>query len=326
MLTQASKLISLSLVLGLATLGACDDPQSAACDDPSVGVEDDRGSTGKADGALHGSCEDACGGKATGGTCYCDAQCAKYGDCCGDYEAVCLEPEPEPELVCAGTLFVLANEDGVHRLYRGSVLDATLETVGPIEWDSDLWELAAVSPNLAYAVDRSQDILVGIDLGTAGIVSQVALDADMHNNGRGLFVRDGELFGLFERDDLRRIDPTTGATTTTATLSGIDGASESMVFCGGAVLAAASPEGSPQGQNLYEVAADGALSLRGPIGDAFIDIDTLSCGGMGQLYGVDTHPEIGRDLHQIDAATGTRIFLASLPVAGGINGLQVVSF
>jgi len=329
MFSQATHPIALSLVLAVAALaGGCDDPQSAECNAPAA-VEDERGTVGKADGALTGTCEDACGGKSTGGTCYCDAQCSKYGDCCTDYEPVCLgpDPKPEPEPVCSGTLHVLTDDDGVHRLYRGSALDPSVELVGQVEWDSDLWELAAVSPGLAYAVDRNQDILVGIDLATAGVVSQTPLDADMHNNGRGLFVRNGELFGLFEREELRRIDPTTGTTTAVATLSGINGATESMASCGDTVLAAASPSGSPQGENLYEVdLGDGALSLRGPIGDSFIDIDTLTCGGMGQLYGVDAHPEVGQDLYQIDAATGTRIFLAQLPVTGSINGLQIATF
>lgn len=35
------------------------------------------------------SCVDACGGSSADGSCYCDASCEYYGDCCGDYAAVC---------------------------------------------------------------------------------------------------------------------------------------------------------------------------------------------------------------------------------------------
>jgi len=45
------------------------------------------------------SCSGSCGDKAPSG-CWCDEQCAKYGDCCSDKAAVCdapPEPEPEPE-------------------------------------------------------------------------------------------------------------------------------------------------------------------------------------------------------------------------------------
>jgi pyruvate,water dikinase len=53
-------------------------------------VADERGPLGKADAI--GSCStgdgDQCGGKSDG-TCWCDEECAKFGDCCGDYVAVC---------------------------------------------------------------------------------------------------------------------------------------------------------------------------------------------------------------------------------------------
>lgn len=42
------------------------------------------------------SCVDSCGGQAPGG-CYCDDQCEQFGDCCSDFTAECLEPDPEPE-------------------------------------------------------------------------------------------------------------------------------------------------------------------------------------------------------------------------------------
>lgn len=43
------------------------------------------------------SCEGACGGQAAGG-CWCDDQCTKYGDCCGDVVAAC-----DPQNSCAGS-------------------------------------------------------------------------------------------------------------------------------------------------------------------------------------------------------------------------------
>ncbi len=41
------------------------------------------------------SCQDKCGGTATDNACYCDAACQKYGDCCDDYQSVCVD-EREP--------------------------------------------------------------------------------------------------------------------------------------------------------------------------------------------------------------------------------------
>ena len=78
-----------ALVLPLFLLGAC------ASHDPNDGSEpggpsEERGPLGKADST--GSCEDQgqsyCGGKSKG-SCWCDATCAKYGDCCADVESAC---------------------------------------------------------------------------------------------------------------------------------------------------------------------------------------------------------------------------------------------
>ena len=39
------------------------------------------------------SCDDNCGSQAPGG-CWCDSQCSSFGDCCSDYQALCLQPSP----------------------------------------------------------------------------------------------------------------------------------------------------------------------------------------------------------------------------------------
>lgn len=40
-----------------------------------------------------GTCEGSCGVQSRNG-CWCDDQCKLYGDCCADYEALCLTPQP----------------------------------------------------------------------------------------------------------------------------------------------------------------------------------------------------------------------------------------
>lgn len=52
-----------------------------------------------------GSCTpDDCGGQASDGTCYCDASCSTYGDCCGNYEATCDGDDPLPPPTPTGTI------------------------------------------------------------------------------------------------------------------------------------------------------------------------------------------------------------------------------
>ena len=79
-------------------LGAC--TTSATSDG-----EGDRGPIGKSD--LLGSCEDACGGPASEGNCFCDDVCAVVGDCCSDKVTLCGGDDPTE---CA--LSCLAECDG----------------------------------------------------------------------------------------------------------------------------------------------------------------------------------------------------------------------
>ena len=62
------------------------DPDSP---DPGPSGEQTRAPIGKAD-SLSGSCSagDVCGGQSNG-SCWCDDQCSKYGDCCSDYAQAC---------------------------------------------------------------------------------------------------------------------------------------------------------------------------------------------------------------------------------------------
>lgn len=78
------KLVFRSLPLVALVVGcASADPNSPETGDPG---SDGRGPLGKADSS--GSCVDRCGGQSDG-TCWCDAQCAQYGDCCDDIETAC---------------------------------------------------------------------------------------------------------------------------------------------------------------------------------------------------------------------------------------------
>ena len=58
----------------------------AACSDDDT--THDRGPIGKADSI--GSCAGSeCDGQAADGNCFCDSECAQFGDCCGDFVEVC---------------------------------------------------------------------------------------------------------------------------------------------------------------------------------------------------------------------------------------------
>ncbi|MFO7562124.1 MAG: M12 family metallo-peptidase [Enhygromyxa sp.] len=60
------------------------EPDPAPQPDPGPGPQPEAG------------CEGACGAKSPAG-CWCDSQCSQYGDCCGDYQEVCVSPAPDDE-------------------------------------------------------------------------------------------------------------------------------------------------------------------------------------------------------------------------------------
>jgi hypothetical protein len=62
-----------------------------ACVSTEDSASEERGPLGKADGT--GSCVGHCGEKSAG-TCWCDDQCADFGDCCSDKALVCDGAEP----------------------------------------------------------------------------------------------------------------------------------------------------------------------------------------------------------------------------------------
>lgn len=77
---QILALFSLAAIAGAACLhgdGAVDPDRDG-----------ERGPLGKAD--QFGSCEGTlCDGRSPTGPCYCDDECQRFGDCCGDYRLVC---------------------------------------------------------------------------------------------------------------------------------------------------------------------------------------------------------------------------------------------
>ncbi len=75
----------------------------ASCTD-HADSNSDRGPLGKAD-SVGGTCEDSCGEKSDG-DCWCDEECAYYGDCCADKVALCDAPT-----LCGGWLGNTCEDD-----------------------------------------------------------------------------------------------------------------------------------------------------------------------------------------------------------------------
>ena len=81
--------LTLALLTTTFTVTACDDAGMRGDDNLAQAPEaGERGGAGKADAI--GSCApEDCGGQSSSGSCWCDDECAQYGDCCADIAPVC---------------------------------------------------------------------------------------------------------------------------------------------------------------------------------------------------------------------------------------------
>lgn len=223
-------------------------------------------------------------------------------------------------------LYVKTSLPSVNTVFRVSMDTFDAHQVGLVPYGS-LLSMVAPGPTqtAAYTYDRVADVLFTIDLTDASIVSSVALDDDIFQNGRGLATApDGTVYGIFRNSDLKTIDPATGVTTFVSTISGLGSSSlagpEAMTFAPDGTLYVAAAPGNRWGRHLYTLdIPSGLLSLIGPIGSTFIDIDHLAYGPDDFLYGFDTKSGPYTELFQINPASGDRTFVGELPPAA--NGL-----
>jgi len=88
------------LSVGLVVAGAlagCDEPVDEGDPEPAVQAPGGRGDADadEVEARAGGSCVGHCGDMSPDG-CWCDSQCAQYGDCCADKAQVCDGPPPDP--------------------------------------------------------------------------------------------------------------------------------------------------------------------------------------------------------------------------------------
>ncbi len=92
-------LLGCCVAMGMSLTVGCDEPIEG---EPADQAADERGRGDVEDAdaddvefRADGSCQGVCGGQAPGG-CWCDSQCAQYGDCCADKVQICDGPPPPP--------------------------------------------------------------------------------------------------------------------------------------------------------------------------------------------------------------------------------------
>ena len=177
--------------------------------------------------------------------------------------------------------FLMSGDDGgLYFLEQGE----TAELIGILQPESDLSGLVNFGDFL-LTLDRGSNEIITIDKSTAAIVSEVPLDVDVFITRRGIAVNEsGVVFGIFDGNQLRTVNTTTGATNLVAVVSGAERIEALAFGIDGTLFAAGSEEDDLNSENVYTLNIDtGVLELIGATG--VTDLDALTVGQDGMLYG-----------------------------------------
>jgi hypothetical protein len=207
-------------------------------------------------------------------------------------------------------------------LYRVTEsLDST--KIGTIPVEGDLWEIVSAPEENVYIVDRASNTLLTVRLNDASVLTSVQLDNDVYVSTRGLDVSsDNTMYGLLPGLELRTVDPLTGTTHFLTTITGTARLEALAISPDGTFYLAGNPDGDKYSDNLYTLNIEtGSVSLVGIMNVS--DIDTLSFGPDGFLYGTDSEAGILSELYKIDPITASVQNLGSLGLIE-VNGLLAI--
>jgi hypothetical protein len=191
--------------------------------------------------------------------------------------------------------------------------------LGHVSVGTDLSGLVVAGPDRLYTFDRDGNSLITVSASDASVLSVVALDRDCLVGPRGFDLSPGGvLYGVFGGMELRTVDPSTGQTTLVAGISGAGaGMLEALAFSPGGTLYSVGSD------RLFTLDPETAvLSLIGSLNVS--DIDCLTYGLDGFLYGTDSLVGYQADLYRIDPVT------AHLDIVGNtavyeVNGIAAVA-
>lgn len=195
--------------------------------------------------------------------------------------------------------------------------------IGTVSVGTDLYELVAASPTQLYTFDRDGNTLIIVDRSNGALFSTTQLDQDIQVSRRGFDLSPtGVLYGLLPGMQLRTIDPITGATTFIANVTGAARV-EAIAFApDGRLYAVGSADDNASSESLYVLSTStGELTYVGRM--AVTDMDALTFGADGFLYGVDSQAGRMAHLMKIDPATAVVEDLGNTGVSEA-NGIVAI--
>lgn len=190
-----------------------------------------------------------------------------------------------------------------NELYRVTVPLTAPTRIAAVQLGTAAFELIEASPTRLYVFDTVANDLTVLDRFNGEIIRTTPLDQDVFSTRRG-FDRspDGVLYGVLPGMQLRTIDPLTGTTTFIANITGAARV-EAIAFApDGTLYAAGSIANNSTSETLFSLSTTtGELT---PIGLMnVVDVDDLTFGSDGFLYGVDSQAGVLTHLLKIDPAT-----------------------
>ena len=218
--------------------------------------------------------------------------------------------------------FILLSNDN-NTLHRATLPLGTPKPIGALGRSGNFIELIEADAVGLYAFERVANTLFVLNRFDGSVIRSAALDQDLFVTRRGFDLSpDGILYGVLPGMQLRTVNSITGGTTFVASITGAARV-EALAFSdNGTLFAAGSIADNSSSETLFTLSTStGALTQVGPMGS--YDIDDLTFGPDGFLYGVDTFD--GREAHllRIDPLTASVVDLGSTGVTT-VSGLVAV--
>ncbi len=210
-----------------------------------------------------------------------------------------------------------------NELYRITLPLTTPTRIAEADLGTTAFELIEADPTRLYTFDTAANTLTVLDRFSGDVLGTTLLDQDVFGTRRGFDLSpDGVLYGVLPGMQLRTVDPITGATTF---ITNITGAAriEAIAFApDGTLYASGSIADNASSETLFTLSAtSGELTPVGLMNAT--DVDDLTFGPDGFLYGVDSQAGVMTHLLRIDPETAAVEDLGSTGVTE-ITGLVAI--
>ena len=216
---------------------------------------------------------------------------------------------------------VSSDNNGLYQIASSEHVSTRL--IGFVNEGTDLYELVDVGSEL-ITLDRATERIITLDKQSADVVAIETLDTDVFITRRGLDANSsGTIYGIFEGNQLRTVDPKSGATQLVATITGAERVEAIAFGPGDELFAVGSFANDSNAENLYSLdIKTGQLTFIGLTG--FNDVDTLTLARDGYLFGVDANSGVESILFRISPIDGMGVEEVPTGVFA-VNGIEFVN-